>query len=147
MLMKLLGCCFGASHHEGSLDEMLKPHSVSILSASCCDASAAPKEQALKRNVAEAMRRLKQQGSIHIETITGAQKGLRNLAGELASDQRRLVETVTQLFQTEGLTVFPMLIVDGRVVYYGGVPSVDMIEEKLRSRAQAPVQQAVSVHG
>jgi len=142
MFMKLLASCFGGSNHESHLAEVLQPTSVSILSASCCDASGLPKEQELKRNVAEAMQRLAHVEPVCIETITAAQSGIRSLAGKLDARQQRLVDTVVHLFQTQGLSVFPMLVVDGRLAYYGGVPSVDMIVDKLRNRSHRTVSQA-----
>jgi hypothetical protein len=142
MILKMLACCLGLSKRESHIEEVLQPDSVSILSASCCDPSSAPRDEELKRNLDAAMQQLNQRDPVCVETITGAQGGIRGLAGKLDAKQQRLVDTVVHLFQTEGLSVFPMLIVSGRIAYYGGVPTVDMISEKLRARAPKAAQPA-----
>jgi hypothetical protein len=146
MILKMLACCLGLSKRESHIEEVLQPDSVSILSASCCDPSSAPKDEELKRNVNAAMEKLNQCEPVCFETITGAQAGIRGLSGKLDTKQQRLVDTVIQLFQTQGMSVFPMLIVDGRIAYYGGVPTVGMISEKLRARAAKAAQPAAQSH-
>ena len=46
--------------------------------------------------------------------------------------QKLLIQNVVGLFQAKGLSIFPLLIINGRVAFYGGVPPIAQIEERLQ---------------
>jgi len=113
---------------------LLDKNNVGILSAACCDSTAGPKDEGLKQNLLKAMEQASDPRAVIVETITNAQQHMRTLEAQADAGQKQLIQNVVALFQANGLSIFPLLIVNGRVAFYGGVPSVEMIQEKLQKQ-------------
>jgi hypothetical protein len=113
---------------------LLDKNNIGILSAACCDATAGPKDEGLKKNLQQAMAQSNDRRAVVIETITAAQQHLRALEAQASLSQKQLIQNVVALFQANGLGIFPLLIINGRVAYYGGVPSAEMILERLHKQ-------------
>ena len=131
-LSRLLPCCATGTDDTQRLQALLDKQNIGILSAACCDATGATKEAQLKNNLLQAMERESDARPVVVETITAAQRNMRQLETQADAQQKRLIANVVQLFQSNGLSIFPILIINGRVVCYGGVPSVELIQKKLR---------------
>lgn len=134
LLSRLLPCCASASSDPSTVQALLDKNNVGILSAACCDATAAPKDEELKANVLQAMQTSADVRPLVFETITAAQRHLRDVSATADDGQKRLVASVVTLFQTHGLSIFPILIINGRVAYYGGVPNAQMIQQRLQQQ-------------
>lgn len=134
LLSRLMPCCATGSTDAGTIKALLDKDSIGILSAACCDATAAPKDENLRSNLLEAMENVRETRPVVIATITSAQRHMREVEGQADAAQKRLIGSVTSLFQANGLSIFPLLIVNGRIAYYGGVPSVEMIQQTLQKR-------------
>lgn len=132
----ITGCSTPAGGNADSLRAALSKDNIGIISASCCDASAPAKDEALKANVASAMKAAGDTRTVAIETITTAQKYLRSSEFQVGTSEKVLVESVMALFQSSGMAIFPLLIVDGKLASYGGVPTVDQIKAKLLAQVQ-----------
>jgi hypothetical protein len=133
LLEKLFGC--GSKKDDIALDELLsgkegKP-SIVILTASCCNPLAIPGDNKIKNNIAGALTNLGIDTEIHLFTITSAQSSLNSLPDQ----HKELGNKVMGLFQSKGLGAFPALIINGELVFYGGIPEVEQIQEKLASLA------------
>lgn len=116
-----------------TLDELLARGSVAVISAACCDAMSLPKDEALAASLAAALERAGLQRPVAFGTLTGTREQLREAGSSLQGAALDLRNQLGALFQTEGLAAFPMLLVDGRIAFYGGVPSLDTLTEKLMS--------------
>lgn len=134
LLSWLVPCCATGSSDPGAMKALLDKNNVGILSAACCDSTAGPKDEDLKQNLLKAMEQAGDQRAVIVETITSAQQHMRTLESQADASQKQLIQNVVALFQANGLSIFPLLIVNGRVAYYGGVPSVEMIQEKLQKQ-------------
>lgn len=132
LLSWLLPCCAAPESDPETLRALLAPGNIGILSAACCDTTAASKDEGLKANLQAAMAEAADARPVVFETITAAQRHLRTLQSDADVAQRRLIGNVVALFQAHGLSIFPLLIVNGRVAFYGGVPSVEMIRSSLQ---------------
>jgi hypothetical protein len=111
---------------------LLDKNNIGILSAACCDTTAGPKDEALKASVRQAMERTGDCRAVVVETITSAQQHMRALEAQADLGQKLLIQNVVTLFQANGLSIFPLLIINGRVAFYGGVPTLDLIEQRLQ---------------
>ena len=131
LLSWLMPCCASGSSDAGALKRLLAKDGVGILSAACCDSTAGAKDEGLRRNLLKAMEQAGDSRAVTMETITSAQRHMRALESEADAGQKQLIQSVVALFQAHGLSIFPLLIVDGSVATYGGVPSVELIKEKL----------------
>lgn len=129
-------CCAAGASDPATFQALLDPKNIGVLSAACCDSTAAAKDEALMTNLRQALQAEGDQRAVIQETITAAQKHIRTLQADAGVDQHKLVGSVVALFQANGLSIFPMLIVDGRVAYYGGAPTVEAIRERLQSRSR-----------
>ena len=135
ILEKLFG--LGSPKVDIPLDELLsgkegKP-AIVILSASCCNPLAIPGDKKIKNNIAGALANLGIETEVHLFTITSAQSSLNSLPAQ----HKELGNKVMGLFQSKGLGAFPALIINGDLVFYGGIPEVEQIQNKLASLIQA----------
>lgn len=130
----LMPCCATGSSDPGTMKALLDKNNVGVLSAACCDSTAGLKDEGLKQNLLKAMEQIGDTRPVVVETITSAQQHMRKLEAQADEGQKQLIQSVVALFQANGLSIFPLLIVNGRVAYYGGVPSVEMIQERLQTQ-------------
>lgn len=136
----LPACCASGNSDPGTLKALLEATNIGVLSAACCDTTAGAKDQALLSNLQQALQAEGDQRAVVFETITSAQKHMRTLQAVAGPEQQKLIARVVALFQANGLSIFPLLIIDGRVAYYGGAPSVEAIRERLQSRSRVPAE-------
>ena len=132
LLSWLIPCCATNSSDPSTMRALLDKNNIGILSAACCDATAGPKDEALKASVRQAMERTGDRRAVVVETITSAQQHMRALEAQTDLGQKLLIQNVVTLFQAKGLAIFPLLIINGRVAFYGGVPPIAQIEERLQ---------------
>ena len=113
---------------------------IGILSASCCNPAAFGTDEALVKNLKEALAGEGLSPPIHFETISAAQAGIMSLVGKLNPEQTATLNQVMGLFGARGIGAFPVLIIGGKVATYGEAPSVETLREKLRTMpiAKAP---------
>lgn len=134
LLSMILPCCAAGASDPSTIKALLDKNNIGVLSAACCDSTAGPKDESLKKNLLDAMAKSGDKRAVIIETITSAQKHMRTLESAADAGQKQLIQSVVALFQANGLAIFPLLIIDGRVAYYGGVPSAEAISERLQKQ-------------
>jgi hypothetical protein len=122
-----------ATGDTARLEELFSRGSVAVVSAACCDAMSTPKDAELAGNLASALERENLQRPVAFGTLTGTREQLRDAGSTLDGAGLDFRNQLGALFQTQGLAAFPLLLIDGRIAFYGGVPSIDAIAEKLRS--------------
>ena len=116
------------------LHALLGAGRVGILSAACCDAMSRPKDEQLARHLAEAMQHTGSQRPVVQATLTATRQQLRELGSAADTATAAFQDELSSVFQTHGLAAFPLLIVDGQIAFYGGVPSPDAIASSLARR-------------
>jgi hypothetical protein len=117
--------------------EVLQPGGIGVLSAACCYAGAKALDDTL---VADLKAAGVSADEIKMENITTAQQALPLMMVKLNASQRTLVQTITGLFMRNGLSVFPMLIVNGEIAFYGGSPGKEALAQKLNRGGQNAAQ-------
>lgn len=132
LLSWLIPCCATSSSDPSTMQALLDKNNIGILSAACCDSTAGPKDEALKVSVRQAMENTGDRRAVVVETITSAQQHMRALEAQADLGQKLLIQNVVTLFQANGLSIFPLLIINGRVAFYGGVPTIASIEQRLQ---------------
>lgn len=134
LLKMLLPCCATGSADPGAMKALLDKNNIGILSAACCDSTAGPKDEGLKKSLQEAMEKSGDNRAVIVDTITSAQQQMRSLEAQADAGQKQLIQSVVSLFQANGLSIFPLLIINGRVAFYGGIPTAEMIQERLEKQ-------------
>jgi len=132
LLSWLIPCCATSSSDPSTMKALLDKNNIGILSAACCDSTAGPKDEGLKDNLRQAMARTGDHRAVVVETITSAQQHMRALEAQADLGQKLLIQNVVTLFQANGLSIFPLLIINGRIAFYGGVPTLALIEQRLQ---------------
>lgn len=128
-----------AARPEDALRAVLKEDAVAIISASCCAPMAGQKDEALKNNIVEALKDSGRSGGYSFISITDAQRSLPRINDELEPAAQRVVSQIQMLVSSQGFSIFPILVIDRKVSFYGGIPTPDMIKEKLLHTAPASV--------
>lgn len=133
MLCKFFCSSSGTSDNfQFTLREVLKEGGIGVVSASCCAPMAAEKDDELTKNVKIA---LNESGhtttDLKVISITDAQKALPRINSQLVAAEQRLVSQIQNLVSTNGFSIFPILIIDRKIAFYGGIPTPEMIKEKL----------------
>jgi hypothetical protein len=123
---------------DSKAEALLDPTGIGVLSASCCNAAAFSHDEALIKNVKQALADEGLKTPIHFETITHAQSAIPGLLGKLNATQTATIQQLMRVFATRGMAGFPVLLIGGKVVSVGDVPSIDAIREKLRASPPAP---------
>ena len=123
---------------EARLRETLKPGGVGVISASCCAPGSAESDKRMLLAANAALRERGREPACLLVSITDAQRALPKVAPGLSPAEQRLVTQIQSLVSTEGFSVFPLLVVDQKIAFYGGVPTPQMVADKLRPLAVAP---------
>jgi hypothetical protein len=123
----------------GTVTQALSPRVAVVVSASCCSTGMADVDERTEAACRQALAQAGLDWPVLRITISHAQSIISRVASQLDGPQQRLAQQVTQLFMTQGLSAFPVLIVDQHVVSYGGVPGPELLRESLvRLQAQHP---------
>ena len=121
---------------------LLGPGQLVVLSAACCDAMSSPKDDELAVNLAQAMELAGNNYTSALATLTDTQKQLRAHGAALDDVASTFRDQLNSVFQTQGLAAFPLLLVDGQLAFYGGVPSPQAIAQRLSGRGAPPLTSA-----
>ncbi len=116
---------------SASVQELVNKEKIAILSASCCDASMQAVDEQLLANLSIAMNQIGVERQVVFSTITSTRQQLRDIGTQGSDDIKQFKENLTSIFQGQGLAAFPILMLGGKIVFYGGVPSVELITQKL----------------
>jgi len=139
-LCKLFCSSSDSSQVRDDLIAVANGQNPGLLSAACCVPGASSNDEALLQNFQNVLKETGQDNeSIRIISITDARKVLPTMQNDLTPSGRRLVAQIQQLVAQNGFGIFPILILNGRIAYFGGVPSTEMIREKLQSDAGVTV--------
>ena len=135
MLKNVFAGSANREQDDAALRQALSGKTAAIISARCCSAGAAAQDEVLEARVKALLAEKGLDWPVVVVTITQAQSALGRVGPGLGDTERGLSQEIQGLFMNHGLTVFPALIVDQKLVCYGGVPSV----EQLQSRLEQPV--------
>lgn len=113
--------------------DLMAAGKVGVLSSQCCNAAAKQEDTLLLDLVEQCMQETNTYLDVKLETITAAQKGMGMLGNNIDQEEQTIIEQVTSLFQKGGLRTFPTLIIDRKIVSYGGIPAKDVIVNALKS--------------
>ncbi|MEO0442344.1 MAG: hypothetical protein AAFZ92_01180 [Pseudomonadota bacterium] len=106
---------------------------IGVLSSQCCNANAKSEDAKLMELVEQCMEETNTYLDIKAETITAAQKGMGSLGSDIDQAEQIIVEQITGLFQKGGMRTFPALIIDRKIISYGGVPTKEVIIDALKT--------------
>jgi hypothetical protein len=116
---------------DQELDVLLAPDSVVLVSARCCHPGAGPQDEALLDNVRNVLRERGIGCEPRVVTVTDLQSRYLPRMAQLSAEHRSLGEQILGLFSQRGLAVFPMLFVSGKLVVWGGVAPMSLLNRRL----------------
>lgn len=92
---------------------------MTILSLTCCNPKLASYDEKYMQRIDEALERLGLEADVSVVTATDALFG----TGVRLSNVKELWD----LLEKYGTSVAPLLIIDGEIAFYGGIPSMDKL--------------------
>lgn len=104
---------------------------VVVLSASCCMPGTNEVDEQIEKAAQAALAAVKLDWPVLTVTVTKAQTILPKITSELNAAEGALAQQVSELFMAHGLSAFPIVIVDQKLMSYGGVPDQAMIQDAL----------------
>lgn len=104
---------------------------VVVLSASCCMPGTNEVDEQIEKAAQAALAAAKLDWPVLTVTVTTAQTILPKITSELNAAEGALAQQVSELFMAHGLSAFPIVIVDQKMLSYGGVPDQAMIQGAL----------------
>ncbi len=125
-----------------TMDRALGPGVAVVVSASCCTTGTGDDDAQTEAQCRQALQDAGLTWPVMTVTISHAQATIGRIASQLDDRQRALAQQVTQLFMTQGLSAFPVLILDQHVVSYGGVPGPELLREALARLQPQPARSA-----
>ena len=103
----------------------MKTVNVIILSGSCCSPNLVGLDSKVQARIEEIAEKNQVQLNISVVTISAAAFGGLGLSKEVDGVIRKLIAD-------KGMSVLPVVIFGGKIAFYGGLASVNLIEEKLK---------------
>ena len=117
--------------------QALGPGVAAVLSASCCMQGTQQADAAVEAVARAALADAGLDWPVLTVTVTQAQSALGRIARNLTPAEAQLAQQVTELFASSGLGAFPLLLLNQRLLSYGGVPDLALV------RTALPAQGAV----
>ncbi|WP_243055076.1 hypothetical protein [Pseudomonas sp. BP01] len=111
---------------------------VVILSASCCMPGTNQVDEQIESAARAALAATKLDWPVLTVTVTTAQTILPKITSALNPAEAALAQQVSELFMAHGLSAFPIVIVDQKLLSYGGVPDQTMIQDTLPTVTSEP---------
>jgi hypothetical protein len=99
---------------------------LTLLSFSCCHPKMAVYDKQYVERIREAVKSTGVEAEIDLVTVTEAQMSLRYM----------FMAEIQPMFQKYGSAVAPALFVDEKLALFGGVPTLEKLEEVLKKAAQ-----------
>ena len=113
------------------IKQALGPDVAAVLSASCC----MPGTQEVDGRVESVARAALAEAGLNWPvltfTVTQAQSTLGRIAGDLVPAEAQLAQQISELFMSSGLSAFPVLLLNQRLLSYGGVPDLALLRAAL----------------
>lgn len=104
---------------------------VVVLSASCCMPGTTQVDEQIEASARSALAAAKLDWPVLTVTVTTAQTILPKITSELNAAEAALAQQVSELFMAHGLSAFPIVMIDQKLLSYGGVPDQAMIQNAL----------------
>lgn len=111
---------------------------VVVLSASCCMPGTGQVDEQIEKAAQMALAAVKLDWPVLTVTVTMAQTILPKITSELNAAEAALAQQVSELFMAHGLSAFPIVIVNQKLLSYGGVPDQAMIQKALPTSTTEP---------
>ena len=118
------------------IKQALGPDVAVVVSASCCMQGTDTADSAVEAVARAALQAAGLAWPVLTLTVTQAQNTLGRVSGQLTEPQGKLARDVSELFLATGLSAFPVLIVNQRLVSYGGVPGKQLVTDALKASLQ-----------
>ncbi len=108
---------------------------ITVLSLSCCNPAFAPMDEQYVSKINEVLSKTKAEAKVEIVAATEALFGLK----------MGFVRKLMPLFNQYGTAVTPALFINGELVLYGGVPSMEKLTEVIQKAdpSQKPEKQSL----
>lgn len=133
-MFKWFSCCAtpdAASPEIESIEKALQPGAVAVISIACCMPGGAGDEAVLKV-VSEGLAAADVAQAPILVSATEAQKFAMKMPGHLDASARRAIEQVMALFAQHGMSIFPVVLVDRHIAFYGGAPTAEQFSTRVR---------------
>lgn len=117
---------------DALLRQVLSPKTAAVISARCCAPAAAAQDDQLLATVQTALQATALDWPTVTIAITQAQAAMGRISSTLTAAESALAQDIQGLFMNNGLTVFPVLILDQTVYSYGGVPTLEQLTAHLQ---------------
>jgi hypothetical protein len=98
---------------------------ITLISMSCCNPALRPQDQQYKKRVEEALATAKVTGQIELASATDMMHSMSDVQAK----------KIMPLFKKHGAAVAPIMLIDGDIVFYGGVPTLEKLVETISARA------------
>ncbi len=135
MLKNVFAGSANREQDEALLRQALSSKNVAIISAKCCSAGAGAQDDVLEARVKDMLKEKGLDWPIVLVTFTQAQSALGKVVPTVGEAERGLAQEIQGLFMNHGLAVFPALIMDQKLVCYGGVPTVEQLQARVEQLA------------
>ena len=96
-----------------------------ILSGACCNPGLSGLDEKIQARINEVAAKIQVQSNISVIPISTAAFGGLGLSKEID-------ETIRGLIAAKGMSILPVVILNGKIAFYGGLASSDMIENVMQ---------------
>lgn len=115
-----------------AVEQALAPHAVAVVSIVCCGTGSKDEDAKALRAVNEALQLAQAHTDALLVSAMDAQRYASNLPASADPAVKRLVQQIAALYAQHGLAAFPITLIDRKVAFYGGVPTVEQFADRYR---------------
>lgn len=121
-----------AAAEPAALELALQPRSVAVVSIACCGMGRAEDDAVALRAVNDGLQLAQADGNAVLVSAMDAQRYAGSVPASAEPPVKRLVQQIVALYTQHGFAAFPIVLIDRRVAFYGGVPSAEQFAERYR---------------
>ena len=96
-----------------------------VISMSCCNPALKPQDQQYRQRIEEALAIAKVTAQVEMASATDTMH-------EMSDEQAK---KIMPLFRKHGAAINPLMLIDGDIVFYGGVPTREKLIEAISAKA------------
>lgn len=119
---------------EFLLRQVLSSKTAAIISARCCVPKGIMNDEIIETNLKKVLKEKKLDWPIILITITQAQSAIEQVGSQLSPIEQELIQEVQALVLNHGLYAFPVLVLNQRLVSFGGAPTQEKLLEFLENK-------------
>jgi hypothetical protein len=121
-----------AQQGPAAIEHALAPQAIAVVSIACCGMGSKDDDAKALRAVSEGLQLAQAPADALLISAMDAQRYAGNVPRSADPAVKRLVQQIVALYTQHGFAAFPIILIDRKVAFYGGVPTAEQFAQRHR---------------